>query len=160
MPDTAQKTDNSSTNNGQPTSPALERVKTQIASSLFISFPVLLVTILGALIFLFSVIHGQGSRNGQPDVGLSTTEKMALAASVQVAIGMVMGFVSVFMGLMITWFGIIAAFEFSGTVGDKAGATLKGASPGLLFYLGGIILIGVSLYKPITYEEPSPLKVE
>ena len=30
---------------------------------------------------------------------------------------------------------------------------LKSASPGLFFALGGMILVAVSLYKPITYRE-------
>lgn len=144
----------------------LERVKVWIAVVLFVSFPILLVILLGALVFLFSVIHSRGGGQlvqSQPTAqveaqqvdapGLSTAEKMALAASVQVAIGMVMGFVSVFIGLMVTWFGISAAFEFGGKA-EKGELSLKSASPGLLFFLGGIILIGVSLYKPITYEEP------
>jgi hypothetical protein len=121
---------------------------------LFVSFPVLLCFLLYALYFLFGVIQGPGPQGQQPVVGLSTAEKMALAASVQVAISMVMGFVSVFMGLMITWFGINAAYEFSGKAGEHGDVTLKSASPGLFFFLGGIILIGVSLYKKITYEEP------
>jgi hypothetical protein len=36
-------------------------------------------------------------------------------------------------------------------------ASLKSASPGLLFFLGGVVLIGVSLYKPITYQEPAQI---
>ena len=132
----------------------LDWIKFLIALTLFVSFPILLGFLLHALNFLFGVIQGQGTQSKPANVDLSTAEKMALAASVQVAIAMVMGFVSVFMGLMMTWFGINAAFELTGKSGDKGEASLKSASPGLLFFLGGIILIGVSLYKKIEYQEP------
>ena len=137
-----------------PTLPSseLEKIKKGVAVTLFISFPVLLCFLLYALSFMFGIIQGPGPDQSVP--GLHTAEKMALASSIQVAIGMVMGFVSVFMGLMMTWFGINAAFEFNGKAGTQGEATLKSASPGLMFFLGGIILIGVSLRKEITYSEP------
>lgn len=138
----------------ESSSAELDRVKFWVAIMLFVSFPILLVFLLYALNFLFGVIQGPRPQGHQPVVDLSTVEKMALAASVQVAIGMVMGFVSVFIGLMMTWFGINAAYEFSGKAGERGDVTLKSASPGLIFFLGGIILIWVSLYKKITYEEP------
>src|SRR5947199_394036 len=60
----------------------LDDVKVQIAKAIFFSFPVLLVALLAALAFLFYVIQ-QTSPNS-PAIG--TADKMALAASVQVAI--------------------------------------------------------------------------
>jgi len=126
----------------------LDRTRTWIAVSIFVSFPVLLVALLVSLgILLYVVISHSGEH-------LATGEKMALAGSIQVSVGMVMGFISVFIGLMMTWFGINAAFEFNGKSSDKVDVSLKSASPGLLFFLGGVLLIGFSLYKPITYEEP------
>jgi hypothetical protein len=129
----------------------LDKIRISIARSLFFSFPVLLLCTLGALIFLFAVISGNVPTGDAK--ALTTAEKMALAASIQVAFGMVMGFVSVFIGLMMTWFGLNAAFAFTGKAGERGEVALQSASPGLLFFLGGIILIGVSLYKPITYED-------
>jgi hypothetical protein len=81
-----------------------------------------------------------------------TMEATVLAASVQVAFGMVLGFVCVYIGLMMTWVGIDAAYSVKGDVGAGAVA-LKSASPGLLFALGGMLLVGVSLYKRIEYQE-------
>ena len=83
-----------------------------------------------------------------------TIETMALAASLQVAFGMVIGFVCVYLGLMMTWFRIDSAYDLSiRGVSGKGELSLRSASPGLLFALGGIVLIAVSLYKPIVYEE-------
>jgi hypothetical protein len=81
-----------------------------------------------------------------------TMEATVLAASVQVAFGMVLGFVCVYIGLMMTWVGIDAAYTFRGGVGSGSMA-LQSASPGLLFALGGMILVAVSLYKRIEYQE-------
>lgn len=130
----------------------LDSLRSGIGWVLFVSFPVLLVCVIGALVFLFFVIAGRITSGPQQKL-LDVTEKMALAASVQVAIGMVMGFISVFIGLMMTWFGLSATFTFTGKSGDRGELSLQSSSPGLLFFLGGIILIGVSLYKPITYED-------
>jgi hypothetical protein len=130
----------------------LDRVRFWIAVSIFVSFIVLLAGLLYTVYFLLNVLHTPA------ETKLSTGEKMALAGSVQVSVGMVMGFVSVFIGLMITWFDISAAFEFRGKINDKLDASLRSASPGLLFFLGGVVLIGVSLYKPITYREPGDIE--
>ncbi|MCI0361126.1 MAG: hypothetical protein L0211_21815 [Planctomycetaceae bacterium] len=81
-----------------------------------------------------------------------TMDAAVLGASLQVAFGMVIGFVCVYIGLMMTWIGINVAFTASGEVGGGAFA-LKSASPGLLFALGGMILVAVSLYKRIEYQE-------
>ncbi len=85
-----------------------------------------------------------------------TMDATVLAASVQVAFGMVIGFVCVYLGLMMTWFGIDAAFTLKGS-GGAAGAKMEGAlqsaSPGLLFALAGIILIGACVHKEIKFEE-------
>lgn len=114
--------------------------------------PLLIVTMLFAL-FLIVII-------GTQLVTSDTVEKMALASSVQVAFGMIIGYVCVYIGLMMTWFGIEAAYTFTGTVGAehaKGEIGLKSASPGLLFALGGMILIAACLYKPIEYKAEVPI---
>jgi hypothetical protein len=63
---------------------------------------------------------------------------------------------------MMTWFGIDASYTFKGSLdvgAAKSEGALKSASPGLLFALGGMVLIAVSLYKPIVYEEKGGLPV-
>lgn len=110
--------------------------------------PLLVLTVLCVLFLGYVIIIGQESNN--------PTATMAFASSVQVVFGMATGYVCVFIGLMMTWFGIEAAYSLDGAVdtgGMKGDLALKSASPGLLFALGGMILIAVSLYKPIIYEE-------
>ena len=83
-----------------------------------------------------------------------TMDATVLAASVQVAFGMVLGFVCVYVGLMMTWLGIDAAYSAKGEIGAGS-IVLKSASPGLLFALGGMVLVAVSLHKQIVYQENS-----
>jgi hypothetical protein len=83
-----------------------------------------------------------------------TMDATVIAASVQVAFGMVLGFVCVYIGLMMTWLGIDAAYSVKGDIGPGS-FVLKSASPGLLFALGGMVLVSVSLHKEIVYEENS-----
>jgi hypothetical protein len=114
--------------------------------------PLLIVTVLFALFLIFII--------GTQKVTRDTTEKMALAASVQVAFGMVIGYVCVYVGLMMTWFGIEAAYSVKGSLGAqeaKGEVSLQSASPGLLFALGGMVLIAVCLYKPIEYKAKVPV---
>ena len=134
-------------------SESLDKLRINIAGLIQrIFLPLFLVTLF-CVMFLFSVIT----------FGLfqpSAINVMALAASVQVAFGMVIGFVCVYIGLMMTWFGIDAAYTFQGSLGAgglKSEGAVKSASPGLLFALGGMLLIAVSLYKPIVFSEKGGL---
>lgn len=131
----------------------LDETRINIGKFIFWSFPILLLCTIGALVFLFLIVSGTIGGGREAEGGLSTVERMALAGSVQVAFGMVMGFVSVFMGLMMTWFGLSASYAMTAKSGKMGEVSLQSASPGLLFFLGGVILIGVSLYKPLTYED-------
>ena len=88
-----------------------------------------------------------------------TMDATVIAASVQVAFGMVLGFVCVYIGLMMTWIGIDAAYSVEGGVGTGT-FVLKSASPGLLFALGGILLVSISLHKQIVYEESTGKHVD
>jgi len=110
-------------------------------------FPVLfiLTVVIAALLVL---LNGLGFLLGR------TMDATVLAASVQVAFGMVLGFVCVYIGLMMTWLGIDAAYSVKGGIGPGS-FVLKSASPGLLFALGGIVLVSVSLHKQIVYQENS-----
>jgi hypothetical protein len=139
-----------------PHDPALDELRVSIAQVIQRYFAPLFLVTLGCVLFLFVVIS----------FGLfqaSAINVMALAASVQVAFGMIIGFVCVYIGLMMTWFGIDAAYPLKGCFGAgdaiKSEGALKSASPGLLFALGGMLLIAVSLYKPIVFEEKGGLPV-
>ena len=130
--------------------PELQALRINIATIVGQYFlPLLIVTML----FLIIII---GTRLVTSD----TVEKMALASSVQVAFGMIIGYVCVYIGLMMTWFGIEAAYTITGSVGaeqTKGEISLKSASPGLIFALGGMILIAACLYKPIEYKAEVPI---
>lgn len=134
---------------GPPYDPALDKLRVSIARVIQYYFAPLFIVTLLCVAFLFFVIT----------FGLfqeSAINVMALAASVQVAFGMIIGFVCVYIGLMMTWFGIDAAYSLKGSFGAgevKSEGALKSASPGLLFALGGMILIAVALYKPIVLTE-------
>lgn len=136
-----------------PTSESLDKLRVSIAQVIQRYFQPLFLLTLGCVLFLFAIIA----------FGLfqeSAINVMALAASVQVAFGMIIGFVCVYIGLMMTWFGIDAAYTFQGSLdaaGVKGEGALKSASPGLLFALGGMLLIAVSLYKPIVFQEKGGL---
>lgn len=141
---------------GPPHDPALDKLRVSIARVIQQYFAPLFIVTLGCVLFLFVVIT----------FGLfqaSAINVMALAASVQVAFGMIIGFVCVYIGLMMTWFGIDAAYtlkgSFSAAESVKTEGALKSASPGLIFALGGMLLIAVSLYKPIVFEEKGGLPV-
>ena len=85
----------------------MESLRADIARKIKNSFLPLLFVPLTATGLLGLII---GTRWVTPDV----VEKMALAASVQVAFGMVIGFVCVYLGLMMTWFGIDASYTLGG----------------------------------------------
>ena len=127
----------------------LQILRVQIADTIKKYFPVLFVVTCVVATLLVLLIA----------IGFLTDRTMAtavLAASFQVAFGMIIGFVCVYIGLMMTWFGIDAAYTIKGKLGAgdvNAEGALKSASPGLLFAMGGIILIAVSLYKPIVYQK-------
>ena len=136
-----------------PADASLDRLRVNIARVIQRNFQPLFVITMVAVGVLF-VIIGIGVYRRE------TMATMALAASVQVAFGMIIGFVCVYIGLMMTWFGIDASYSFQGSLGGggvKGEGALKSASPGLLFALGGMVLIAVSLYKPIVYEEKGGL---
>lgn len=133
----------------EPTTAQLDVLRVDIATTIKSWFPRLFyLTVLFALSLIVLIAAGF--------INEKTMAATVLAASVQVAFGMVMGFVCVYIGLMMTWFGIDAEYTIKGGVGSgdvKAEGTLKSASPGLLFALGGILLIAVSLHKRIEYQE-------
>jgi hypothetical protein len=88
-----------------------------------------------------------------------TTDKMAIAASLEVLLGMVVGLVAIFWGLLLTWFGVESAFtlEASGEIGTTKGkGTLQASAPGLVLFVGGMVLVGFCLYKPLQFSQSAP----
>ncbi len=131
----------------------LQQLRVRIAEIVGRYFvPLLMLTMLFAFFLIFII--------GTTRVTSDTAEKMALAASIQVAFGMFIGYVCVYIGLMMTWFGIEAAYSFTGAVGAheaKGEVSLRSASPGLIFAVGGMVLIAACLYKPIVYQAAAPI---
>jgi len=127
----------------------LERLRVDIAGTIRRTFPWLFLLTVGVALALVVMVW----------LGFLWDKAMdatVLAASVQVAFGMVIGFFCVYLGLMMTWFGLDAAYTLHGSLDTGAGkaeGALKSASPGLLFALAGIVLIAVSLHKKIEYQE-------
>ncbi len=136
----------------QITRQKLDNQRIEFGDTIKSYFLVLFILTVFFALFLIALI-GYGFSVGR------TMDTTVLAASVQVAFGMVLGFVCVYIGLMMTWIGIDAAYAFEGDVGTGS-FVLKSASPGLLFAMGGIVLVSVSLHKRIVYEESSAKLVD
>ncbi len=130
----------------------LAKVRVHIADSLKWTF---LPAIIAIPLLIGVMLYMQGATSAKE---LATLDRMALAGSMQVGLGMYLGFICMYFGLMMTWLGIEAAYSVKLNAevpqGTKADFALKSASPGLFFALLGATLIGVSLYKHIIYEPP------
>ena len=88
-----------------------------------------------------------------------TTDKMAIAASLEVLLGMLVGLVAIFWGLLLTWFGVESAFtiDVSGEMGTAKGkGAFQASAPGLVLFVGGMALVGFCLYKPLQFSQSVP----
>jgi hypothetical protein len=120
--------------------------------------------VIGAVLAFVAVMIGSMVlivfKQGEP------AEKTLFIEVIQIGLAMIFGFASISFGVAITWVGITS--QSSLNVGDKGqhqGGTAQGgvvprialtsAGPGLFLFLGGLVLIGVSLYKPISKYEHS-----
>lgn len=132
-------------NDDETTRQKLDAQRIEFGNTVKSYFPVLfiLTVVIATLLIVLSALGFVLGR---------TMDATVIAASVQVAFGMVLGFVCVYIGLMMTWLGIDAAYSVKGDIGPGS-LVLKSASPGLLFALGGMVLVSVSLHKQIVYEE-------
>lgn len=133
----------------KPTVDELHNVRVALAKKIDKLFIYLIITVgLTVVILLGLGVFGFFTKR--------TMDATVLAGSVQVALGMVSGFVFVYFGLMMTWLGITEAYLLKGSLnsgGTAAEGALKSASPGLVFGLAGMVLIAVSLHKKIEYSE-------
>jgi len=133
----------------------LDEMRVVIASSLNSSYKILVIAIpvlIGFMLFLLT---------GGLGIAKYTIDRLALVASLQIGLGMFLGFMCLYFGVMMTWIGIESAYDLTGSAeapaGRKAAFALHTAAPGLLFGLVGAILIGLSLYKPIEFKETRPV---
>lgn len=87
-------------------------------------------------------------------------DKSLIARLLQIAYGMVAGSACLFLGSTLAWFGINASFALSGEVGGNTKLALSSASPGIALIVGGLILIGITLYRPIDYFEDTSAQLQ
>ncbi len=81
------------------------------------------------------------------------TEDVALFVRlIQITFGMILGASCIFLGVIVIWLGITAAYTVNAR-GKLGGASqsvnLQTASPGIILVISGAFLIGVSLYKEV-----------
>jgi len=88
---------------------------------------------------------------------LKAVEKGLIVRLIQISFGMTLGAACVFFGVMVSWLSITASYTFGGEL-EKGKLNLQSTSPALALIVGGIILIGVSLYKEVKYTE-TPISV-
>jgi hypothetical protein len=84
------------------------------------------------------------------------SEKLLVARFIQVSFGMTIGSGCVFLGVILIWLGITASVSVSATGSTVAGTGrfgLSSASPGVIIALAGIVLIALSLYRPVGYTD-------
>ena len=89
-------------------------------------------------------------------VRMDYMQKIIIVRLLQVSFGMVIGAACVILGVVLSWMGVTAAFAAEAsakTVGQHGRMSLVGTSPGILLILGGVVLISVSLYRPVEYRE-------
>lgn len=68
-------------------------------------------------------------------------------------LGILLGFIAVLFGIMMTWLGIASAFSLQGSTGSQNSATiaLAGSSPGMFFALLGTVVTLLAIYKDVHY---------
>lgn len=111
----------------------------------------LLVLGTGVLIMLASVTMIYGSLFAPTPLA-----KAMVTRSLQIAIANISGITCVYLGVVLCWFGVKEAVRVSARV-DGPSADVRGvlnsAGPGLALAFGGLVLIGLALYRPVAYQE-------
>ncbi|MBN72961.1 MAG: hypothetical protein CME32_27210 [Gimesia sp.] len=80
-------------------------------------------------------------------------EKALMAQTVHMSLGMILGLVAMSFGVVMNWLAIEAPFTIRarGGGGQKAELFLQSICPGIVLMIGGMILVGISLYLPIHF---------
>lgn len=68
-------------------------------------------------------------------------------------LGILLGFIAMLFGIMMTWLGIASAFSLQGSAGSHNPATiaLAGSSPGMFFALLGTVVTLLAIHKDVHY---------
>lgn len=112
-----------------------------------VSFAMIVVSLLAEL----AVVFGYHGTNPETAIG----EKTLMAHIIRTNVGMILGLVAVSLGVVMTWVAVEAPFNVTARSGGGAAATMvsmKSVGPGLVLITGGLLLIGFSLYAPMTYR--------
>ena len=92
----------------------------------------------------------------QDTARIRTSEAMALLGSLQISLTMFLGFTCVFYGFLMTCLGVSAGYDIktAGNV-DKSAVSfsIASSSPGILFLIGGLVLIGMALFWQVEYQD-------
>jgi len=90
-------------------------------------------------------------------VPMENSSKVVISKLLQVSFGMVLGAACVIFGVVLSWLAVASAPLTVSVENDasprKTRLDLATASPGMLLILGGIVLAGISLYRPVEYNE-------
>jgi hypothetical protein len=102
----------------------------------------LLGIVLLVLIVAFGAMFIAVTRNATGEA----PDKVLVVHLVQVGIGLTLGFLCLFLGVVMCWFGITGTFS---VIGQVSGAKLdvKGSQMGIILLIGGMSLTALSLHK-------------
>jgi hypothetical protein len=88
------------------------------------------------------------------DPAAAAVEQALIVQTIQVDLGMILGFIIVALGVVMAWVAIQAPFTISagGTDGTKR-ISVESVSPGIVLTIGGMLIIWQALYLPMNYTK-------
>lgn len=84
------------------------------------------------------------------------SDKLVIAKFIQVTFGMTIGSGCIFLGVILVWLGITSSTTIAATGaanGQEANINMASSSPGVLIAVCGIILVSLSLYRPVGFTD-------
>ena len=88
-----------------------------------------------------------------PLSGPDTFDKTVMLRMMQIAFGNFFGGVCIYLGVVLSWFGIRESVRVAAEGPTTGRFDLQTASPGVILMLGGMILIGVAMFSRIEIAE-------
>ena len=127
----------------------LDKVREAFAPFFFRAITAVYVMIAACLIMTFVIIL-------LPDE--QVVDKASAATLIHVGLGMVLGLASISFGVVMSWVGIEAPLKLgakAGANGAPIGFVLQSVGPGTVLLIGGMVLVGMSLYLPMEIRPSS-----
>ena len=88
------------------------------------------------------------------DPGAAAIEQTLIVQTIQVDLGMILGFIIVSLGVVMAWVAIQAPFTISaGSPDGKRHISIESVSPGIVLTIGGMLIIWQALYLPMNYTK-------